>query len=433
MMKKLKLFLLLFTFTTLIHLTTLNAQWFEKTNGLPTNWSSREVKAYDSLIATGPRKADSIYITTNGGNYWYSRPQPSYLHHFSIIGKDKIWGSSTQKIYATLDGGFNWQLQFYDTSQTKYINYLEMFDSLNGIAMGDAASPTKPALILKTTNGGEDWISQNDSCLIGIESSDDWVDFINSNVGYLNGFDRVGNFGKLYKTENGGKTWEIAIDSTGLIIPRLYDENLVLCGWQPYKFARTTNGGNSWEIFNIASNGRFIFLSFIPGNPSNVWTTFANDIFFTSDTGRTWTVDYTSPNYKFRGIEFSDSNNGWLIAQENYYIYKVFRTTNGGHGGIVSVNDNRSNTFISNFILEQNYPNPFNPNTTINYQIPEISFVTLKVYDLLGNEIATLVNEEKPIGTYEAEFDATDLPSGIYFYSMQVGNFIETKKMVLMK
>jgi len=85
------------------------------------------------------------------------------------------------------------------------------------------------------------------------------------------------------------------------------------------------------------------------------------------------------------------------------------------------------------FALKQNYPNPFNPTTIIKYQIPELSFVTLRVYDVLGNEIATLVNEEKPSGYFELEFDATALPSGIYFYRFQVGSYIETKKMVLMK
>jgi hypothetical protein len=83
--------------------------------------------------------------------------------------------------------------------------------------------------------------------------------------------------------------------------------------------------------------------------------------------------------------------------------------------------------------LCQNYPNPFNPTTTIKYQIPEISFVTIKVYDILGNEIATLVSEEKPAGSYDVEFIGDELPSGIYFYQLEAGNFIETKKMVLLK
>ena len=90
-------------------------------------------------------------------------------------------------------------------------------------------------------------------------------------------------------------------------------------------------------------------------------------------------------------------------------------------------------TILLDFQLEQNYPNPFNPTTTIKYQIPEVSFVTIKVYDVLGNEIATLVNEQKPADSYEVEFDASGLPSGIYFYRLQAGSFVEAKKMVLMK
>jgi len=85
------------------------------------------------------------------------------------------------------------------------------------------------------------------------------------------------------------------------------------------------------------------------------------------------------------------------------------------------------------FVMNQNYPNPFNPTTRITYQIPELSFVTLKVFDVLGNEIKTLVNEEKPVGYYEIKFDASSLASGIYIYQLHAGSFIETKKMILLR
>ncbi|OQY75456.1 MAG: hypothetical protein B6D44_01255 [Ignavibacteriales bacterium UTCHB2] len=88
---------------------------------------------------------------------------------------------------------------------------------------------------------------------------------------------------------------------------------------------------------------------------------------------------------------------------------------------------------ITEYSLEQNYPNPFNPNTTIKFQIPKDGFVTLKVYDILGNELATLINEEKTIGNYEVNFDASKLASGVYIYKIQAGEFVSSKKMLLLK
>jgi len=96
--------------------------------------------------------------------------------------------------------------------------------------------------------------------------------------------------------------------------------------------------------------------------------------------------------------------------------------------------DDRGNLYIpKEYKLEQNYPNPFNPTTTIKYSIPKESFVSLKIYNLIGEEVATLVNEEKTIGNYKIEFDATGLPSGIYFYRLQAGSFVDTKKMIIVK
>lgn len=91
------------------------------------------------------------------------------------------------------------------------------------------------------------------------------------------------------------------------------------------------------------------------------------------------------------------------------------------------------NTFVNIFYLNQNYPNPFNPITNINYEISQTNFVTLKVYDVLGQLIKTLVNEEKKSGSYSVTFDGSNFSSGMYFYQMKVGNFVQTKKMILLK
>jgi hypothetical protein len=100
--------------------------------------------------------------------------------------------------------------------------------------------------------------------------------------------------------------------------------------------------------------------------------------------------------------------------------------------GVMGISNNISMIPVG-YKLNQNYPNPFNPSTTINYQVPELSFVTIKVYDVLGSEVGALVNEEKSVGSYKVEFNASDLSSGIYFYRLQAGSFVETKKMVLIK
>ena len=100
-----------------------------------------------------------------------------------------------------------------------------------------------------------------------------------------------------------------------------------------------------------------------------------------------------------------------------------------------------SEPVVSRFYLEQNYPNPFNPSTKIKFTIPNViasetkqsQLVTLKVYDLFGKEVTTLINEEKPAGNYEIIFNAARLTSGVYFYKLQAGDLIQTKKMVLMK
>ena len=100
-----------------------------------------------------------------------------------------------------------------------------------------------------------------------------------------------------------------------------------------------------------------------------------------------------------------------------------------------------TNDLVNVFKLEQNYPNPFNPTTTISYTIPKVETqnlaslqnVTLKIYDILGRKVATLVNEKQIPGKYSVQFNASNLPSGVYFYTLRAGNFVQTRKMVFMK
>ena len=124
-----------------------------------------------------------------------------------------------------------------------------------------------------------------------------------------------------------------------------------------------------------------------------------------------------------------DSQNIWSIWSDLFDI----KMMNGILTSIDSLSQDNKDTNPSDFVLSQNYPNPFNPTTKIRYSISQTSNVIIKVFDILGNEIETLVNEEKLIGNYEVEFNAINLPSGIYFYHLRAGNFFETKKMILLK
>ncbi len=102
-------------------------------------------------------------------------------------------------------------------------------------------------------------------------------------------------------------------------------------------------------------------------------------------------------------------------------------------GGLPTGVDEPRESIPTEFSLEQNYPNPFNPTTTLKFNIPHSAFVALKVYDALGREVSTLVNEVKPPGTYEVKWDAKGFASGMYIYRFQAGDFVATRKILLLR
>jgi len=137
------------------------------------------------------------------------------------------------------------------------------------------------------------------------------------------------------------------------------------------------------------------------------------------------------------GTQFWKSN---ITIDYQYNVYVTGEKWQDWPGDYCTVKYSQSITSVYekatpkvSFYLQQNYPNPFNPSTTINYQLPAAEKVTLKIYDILGNEVALLVNEEKPAGNYQSVFNGSKLSSGIYFYQLKAGNFLKTKKMLLLK
>ncbi|MBK9097962.1 MAG: T9SS type A sorting domain-containing protein [bacterium] len=143
-----------------------------------------------------------------------------------------------------------------------------------------------------------------------------------------------------------------------------------------------------------------------------------------------WTVFRTFnsdlPNDYIRDFYIDWNDNKWIATHGGGLV--VYRA-----GGATSVEEISDNVLPEQFYLAQNYPNPFNPSTKIQFRIVGSGFVSLKVFDVLGNEVATLISEEKPAGAYQFNFDASNLSSGVYFYKLTSGNLSETRKMILLR
>jgi len=419
-------------------------QWSPAAGNLDTKqwgfgWAIDAVDSNCAVISLSPGK--QLYRTLDGGKFWETIA-PSDLSTTGIINVSltdslHIWfGSSEGKICFTSDGGKNWAIQFDDTAKTNFMNYIKMFDSQNGIAMGDGMQSSNIPIFLKTTDGGTNWISVNDSVL-GAFSGDTWrrLDFISPNFGYF--YESGLNPQSMYKTTDGCKTWKKVQTPSSVHVLNFYDENLGLCYGLNSKMGkgaihRTTNGGGSWEelVFHPETNwGNDI--EFLKNDPSKVWLTNYNSLYFSSDSGKTWVQQLlpNASNIKGRDLVFTDNLVGWFLCDsmvyrnlQSDYIYPIVKVESENFSPI-------------GFSLEQNYPNQFNPSTVISWQLAVGSNVTLKIYDILGNEVATLVNEERQAGmhNFELEMRNYELSGGVYYYRLQAGNFVQTKGMIYLK
>ncbi|MCH7827919.1 MAG: T9SS type A sorting domain-containing protein, partial [Bacteroidetes bacterium] len=184
-----------------------------------------------------------------------------------------------------------------------------------------------------------------------------------------------------------------------------------------------TDGGATWGAQPSGTANTLWGVSFTDANNGTAVGS-SGTILRTTDGGATWGAQPSGTGNTLWGVSFTDADNGTAVGESGI----ILRTSS-----VVTAIDDNQIKQPNSFILMQNYPNPFNPSTTIQYVIISRQFVSLKVYDILGREVATLVNEEKPIGSYRINFDGSKLTSGVYFYRLRAGSFTQTKKFVLMK
>jgi len=148
-------------------------------------------------------------------------------------------------------------------------------------------------------------------------------------------------------------------------------------------------------------------------------------IYKSSNGGDTWLDQTVQTGRNVNAIFFYDEKHGFAVGDSGLILY----TSNGGLTGV----GDRGGFHPMNFVLEQNYPNPFNSSTTISFGLPLRSFVSLKIFDLIGREVVTLVSETLPAGNHLRQWNALNMPSGVYFYRLQAGSFTETSKLVLLR
>jgi hypothetical protein len=412
-----------------IFCTSLNAQWvhtnFPYDGNINCLTSGANGSGGKDLYAG--TEGDGVFLSTNDGTSWQeinNGLQDSVRVNTLAIDSSSIF-AGIGGIYRSINYGASWELVTVfpneETARCIAVSDSEVF-------AGTYQWNGGPGAIYHSTNNGASWNLVFECSRTNIFVSS----LIISDTNVFAGTDGVNS--NVYRSSDHGTTW-IVDDTTfygGGGTNAFAVSGLNLFAGTNTGVYLSTNAGLSWSPVNnglpdyVHNHGWITTLAISPngagGNNLFAGTDTAG-VYLSANNGTNWTSIGLGQIY-INALAVTDSN---LFAATYGEVWRLplseFST------GI----ENKGNEILSNFVLEQNYPNPFNPSTKIRFQVPNSSFVNLKVYDVLGNEVATLVNEEKTTGSYEVNFNAKGLSSGIYFYQLKVGNLISTKKMVLMK
>ncbi|MFC1547268.1 YCF48-related protein [Candidatus Neomarinimicrobiota bacterium] len=373
----------------------------------------------------------TILHTTDGGDTWAPQTSGTTLDLYGVHFRNVWHGWAVGEngiVLGTLDGGKTWSQQFLAEHGRLYDVAFQ--DEQYGWAVGFLMGETGGTLV-RTGNGGQSWsvASGPTEC--------HRVKFLDSQTGWM-----VGLYGKAYRTTDGGGYWREFMLCPGehcWDAPFLQDVYFIdpSHGWiagDSGGLFQTTDSGNTWidispevrynyNIVHFINQQRGILL----GHMWTVYYPYPAAMMLTSDGGANWRevrywLEDTGYLGGFHGADFTST-----------FLYAV------GLGGtliripLATLAVDEPPLVPTAFHLYQNYPNPFNPATTIRYELPQAAQVTLAIYDLLGREVATLVDGYIQPGTHEAVWDAGSFPSGIYLARLTTPGYSKTIKLVLLK
>jgi len=426
-----------------------------------TGWISGSYGDY--LNSTG-----ILLKSSDGGSSWSTAYNSSRgLWDVVFINSNTGFVCGDMKYFAkTTNGGLNWSQKNLGTTISEFFQ-MAFPDNNTGYIVGSHNE------IFKTTNGGENWFQQNVSVATWFRD----VCFLNVSTGFA-----VGSNGVILKTTNGGDSW---VRKTVSVTSYLFSVQFIeagtgwIAGWDN-TLLRSTDYGETWSsVDGLPGNNQLANINFV--NASTGWLTGYNGVIFKTTNGgvplsapqliyptNNLTIHTTKPGLTFTSVpgalsyflQISTNSNFTTLTDFTYlttnqYTVPAGKLTGGNTyywrvksiAGIVESQwsaiwsfyvhpdaiINTGTEIPKEYTLEQNYPNPFNPSTKITYSIPRASDVKITVFNLLGQEIKTLVNETKEAGIHEINFNAQNLNSGVYLYKIEAGSYIQTRKMTLIK
>jgi len=293
--------------------------------------------------------------------------------------------------------------------------------------------------IFKSTNLGNNWTATNSNTVLdGNPALAMDISYQNSEKVYVATAPLQTSRGNVFRTTSGGTNW---VNITGILPDRfpsdiavdpLNDEIVYLTfyGFGSGHVFKSTDSGDNWT--DISDNLPDVPIPAVivdPNNNNHVYIGTDMGVYVSTDGGGNW-QDFN--NGLPDGVQGMDLN----ICRVND-VLRVMTHGNGAYErkllSTIVINSNTDPVTVSSYKLEQNYPNPFNPNTTIGFRIYKSGFTTLKVFDVIGNHITTLVERDLQAGEFTVDFDASNLTSGTYFYRLESGSYIESKKMILLR